>query len=381
MTPLLSQPQLGSKLGVFRDYTVVSFHVDPDITKAATISSEFYRSDAAWDLARDRIFARSWQFVGDTDSVKVPGQLLPITLLDGLMDEPILLTRDAGDRVHCVSNVCTHRANIVVESGGNERFLRCRYHGRRFALDGTFQSMPEFEGVEGFPCEADNLARIPFGNWGKFLFASVEPHRSLEEFLRPMTDRVGWIPVHLFNHEPSRSTEYLVRGHWALYCDNYLEGFHIPFIHASLNDAIDYGNYTTELFQGGTLQLAIAKGADDVFDLPNESPDYGQRISAYYYWFFPNTMFNFYPWGLSINVVRPLAKDLTKVSFYCYVWDATKLGRGAGADLDRVEREDEAVVELVQRGVLSRFYDKGRYSPTRETGTHHFHRMIADALS
>jgi choline monooxygenase len=172
----------------------------------------------------------------------------------------------------------------------------------------------------------------------------------------------------------------LVRGHWALYCDNYLEGFHIPFIHAGLNDAIDYGNYTTELFEGGTLQLAVAKGADDVFDLPKESPDYGQRISAYYYWLFPNTMFNFYPWGLSINVVRPLAKDLTKVSFYCYVWDASKLGRGAGGDLDRVEREDEAVVELVQKGVLSRFYDKGRYSPERETGTHHFHRMIAAKL-
>jgi choline monooxygenase len=359
----------------------VTFRVDPDITKAATIPSEFYKSADAWNLARDQIFAKSWQFVGDTDSLKVPGQLLPLTLLDGLLDEPILLTRGADDQVHCVSNVCTHRANIVVEAGGNERFLRCRYHGRRFGLDGTFQSMPEFEGVESFPCHADNLAKIPFGNWGKFLFASLDPQQSLSEFLRPMTDRIAWMPVHRFGHEPNRSTEYLVRGHWALYCDNYLEGFHIPFIHASLNDAIDYGNYKTELFEWGTLQLAVAKGAEDVFDLPKDSPDYGQEISAYYYWLFPNTMFNFYPWGLSINVVRPLAKDLTKVSFYCYVWDASKLGRGAGADLDRVEREDEAVVELVQRGVVSRFYESGRYSPTRETGTHHFHRMIAKALA
>ena len=37
----------------------------------------------------------------------------------------------------------------VAETGGNERFLRCRYHGRRFGLDGSFQFMPEFEGVEG----------------------------------------------------------------------------------------------------------------------------------------------------------------------------------------------------------------------------------------
>ena len=65
-------------------------------------------------------------------------------------------------------------------------------------------------------------------------------------------------------------------------------------------------------------------------------------------------MFNVYPWGMSVNVVQPLAIDRTRVSFLTYVWDESKLDRGAGAGLDRVEREDEAVVESVQRGVRSR---------------------------
>jgi len=63
------------------------------------------------------------------------------------------------------------------------------------------------------------------------------------------------------------------------------------------------------------------------------------------------------------------------------VWDATKRDAGAGAGLDRVEREDEAVVESVQRGVRSRLYDRGRYSPTREAGVHHFHRLLAEFIS
>jgi len=54
---------------------------------------------------------------------------------------------------------------------------------------------------------------------------------------------------------------------------------------------------------------------------------------------------------------------------------------GAGAGLDRVEREDEAVVESVQRGVRSRLYDRGRYSPAREGGVHHFHRLLAELMS
>nr|HMS56908.1 SRPBCC family protein [Fimbriimonadaceae bacterium] len=256
-----------------------------------------------------------------------------------------------------------------------------RYHGKRFGLDGKFQHMPEFDQAQGFPSEKDDLPRVPFATWKGLAFAGVAPICPLEEWLKPMIDRIGWMPIEQFVFDAAGQRDYMVRGHWALYVDNYLEGFHIPFIHADLNAVIDYGNYTNELERYLNLQLAVGKGSDDVFDLPPSSPDYGKTISAYYYWVFPNLMFNFYPWGLSINVVRPLAPDRTKVTFYPYVWDESKRGRGAGAALDRVEREDEAVVELVQKGLRSRFYDRGRYSPEREAGVHHFHRLIQEFMA
>jgi choline monooxygenase len=121
--------------------------------------------------------------------------------------------------------------------------------------------------------------------------------------------------------------------------------------------------------------------SESTFDLPRSSPDHGLDVAAYYYWLFPNLMLNFYPWGLSINVVKPLATDRTKISYLAYVWDESRIAEGAGADLDRVEREDEAIVEAVQRGVRSRFYDRGRYSPSRETGVHHFHRLLCESLA
>jgi choline monooxygenase len=43
--------------------------------------------------------------------------------------------------------------------------------------------------------------------------------------------------------------------------------------------------------------------------------------------------------------------------------------------------EDEEVVEAVQKGVKSRLYDRGRYSPRREVGTHHFHRLLAQTTT
>ncbi len=355
--------------------------IHPDIRKASTPTTEFYTDRAMFDRVRDRAFRRSWQFIGDETLANVPGQVHPFTLLDGLLNEPLVLSRDRSDQLHVISNVCTHRGNLVVEGAGNLNTLRCRYHGRRFGLDGTFQSMPEFEGVEDFPTPCDNLASVPFARWGNLLFASLDPVAPLETVFGPMIDRLSWLPLREFRFAPSRAREYMIRAHWALYVDNYLEGFHIPYVHPSLNDTLAYGDYATESYAHGNLQIGIGKDAEDVFDLPASSPDYGKRVSAYYYWFFPNLMFNFYPWGLSINVVRPLAPDLMKVQFLPYIWDESKLDRGAGGDLDRVEREDEAIVELVQRGIQSTIYQRGRYSPAREQNTHHFHRLLQTALS
>ena len=62
-------------------------------------------------------------------------------------------------------------------------------------------------------------------------------------------------------------------------------------------------------------------------------------------------------------------------------------GRGAATNHEgrfestRVEREDEAIVEAVQRGIRSRFYSRGRYSPRWEAGVHQFHRLLGEALA
>mgnify|MGYP002623822602 CR=1 FL=1 len=355
--------------------------VHPDVKKASTIPSAFYTDEQIFSQSKEAIFANSWQYVGPTSLVKVPGSTHPFVLLEGCLDEPLLLTRDRKDVIHCLSNVCTHRGNLVCEGIGTANSLRCRYHGRKFGLDGSFQSMPEFEGVEGFPSAEDNLPKIRFDSWRQLLFATVgKVDFTLDDYLQDVAERVGWLPIDQFQFAPERAREYLVNAHWALYVDNYLEGFHIPYIHADLNATLDYSQYRTELITHGNLQLGVAGDGEDCFDLPPESPDYGQRIGAYYYWLFPNLMLNFYPWGLSINVVKPLSHRKTKVIFLPFVWREDRLQDGAGANLDRVEREDEAVVEMTQVGVRSRFYDRGRYSPERELGVHQFHRMIAEAL-
>jgi len=356
------------------------FFIDSNIARAKTIETSFYNSPNYYEASKEKIFAPSWQFIGDTDIVKEAGSAYPFVLLENYLNEPLLLTRDKQGQLHCVSNVCTHRGNLIVYEPCKANQLRCKYHGRLFSLDGRFISMPEFKEVEDFPTEADNLQSLPVFTWGKLLFTSLNTAINAQNFFGEMMQRIEWFPVDKLVLRKDLSRDYVVKASWALYCENYLEGFHIPFVHASLNQVLDFGEYTTEIFHYSNLQLGIGKKGDACFELPSSSPDFGKDVVAYYFWVFPNMMFNFYPWGLSLNIVQPLNVNETKVSFLTYVCNESKLDKGAGSGLDTVELEDEEVVENVQKGIRSRFYKHGRYSVKREQGTHHFHSLIAEFI-
>jgi len=267
--------------------------------------------------------------------------------------------------------VCTHRGNILVAAACRAKEIRCGYHSRRFDLDGRMTFMPEFKEARNFPSEADNLPRVSLGEWAGLGFVALDPAAAFDEVFRDMRTSVADMPLAKLCADASRNRDYTVNAHWALYVENYLEGFHIPFVHKGLNQVVDYGSYETRLHRYSNVQLAHARDG---------APSSDGVVIAQYWWVFPNLMLNFYPWGLSLNLVEPLAVDSTRVLFRAYVWDRSKLDQGAGGALDRVEAEDEAIVEAVQRGVRSRLYKRGRYSPTRERGVHHFHRLLSEYL-
>jgi hypothetical protein len=204
-----------------------------------------------------------------------------------------------------------------------------------FDLNGKFTYMPEFEGTKNFPTPSDDLRQISLAQWGPFIFASLAPEIPFDEWFRPVPERLNWLPIKAARFDATRSRDYLVNCNWTLYCENYLEGFHIPFVHAGLADGLDFGNYRTELFEHSNVQVGIARGGEPALTPPPGSIDQGQQVAGYFFWLFPNLMFNVYPWGISVNIVRPLAVDRTRVSFLSYVWDASKIEIGVGGQLER----------------------------------------------
>ena len=121
--------------------------INKDIAKATLLSPDFYMSDNFFEEAKDKIFSRSWQFVIHKDSID--NTAYPFRFLEDLIDEPYVLIKNEGIKI--LSNICTHRANILCNKKNNSNIIQCKYHGRTFDLSGIMKKAPGFEGVNNFP--------------------------------------------------------------------------------------------------------------------------------------------------------------------------------------------------------------------------------------
>ena len=354
----------------------MSFQINPEISKASTFPKEFYLDPKYFNLSLENIFSDSWQMITDMNIFQ-SGNIYPFTFLPDSLNEPLLLIQNSN-KIHCCSNVCTHRAHLVSTKHCHGTKLRCKYHGRTFNIDGSFNFMPGFDEVNNFPTDNDNLSSVPCKNWENLIFVSLTGLLDITPVLKDIKNRIPNYPFSKLVLDKNHSQEWEINAHWALYCENFLEGFHVPYVHQGLAKEINLSNYQTILIDNGVLQLATGKEKFDVF-LNNSNPD--ETIYGLYYWIFPNIMLNFYSWGLSINIIEPLSINRTRIKFLSYPIKNNQQPESGDATLSQVELEDQEVVLNVQKGIRSRFYKYGRYSTKYEQGVHHFHLLLKNKLS
>jgi choline monooxygenase len=356
-----------------------SLLVDPEIRKAYTLSTIFYTDQDIYHQSKDLIFAKSWQMAGLSSAFQKDWNAIPVQLLPGFLDEPLLMVKSEKN-ISVYSNVCTHRGNLLVTKPEEYSQFVCRYHGRCFTPAGKFKSMPAFEEAENFPSRTDHLPCIDTHQLGPLVFTRLDPGTSFEKVYGPMLSRLNWFQFDQLTYKKELSRTYKLDAHWALYCENYLEGFHIPFVHETLNKIISYADYQTDLYDYANVQIGIAKPGEAQFNLPKGSMDFGKQIFAYYWWFYPNIMINVYTWGVSLNVIRPVSFKKTEIDFMTFVLPGIDSKPFKETALHLTEMEDEEIVLQVQKGVRSRFYQKGRFSPTMEKGVHHFQSLVASHM-
>ena len=157
----------------------MAFKINQDISKASTIPKEFYLDHHYFNLCLNTIFPNSWQFIINKEKLQ-NSNIYPLTYLKDSLEEPIVLIKHKNV-IKCFSNVCTHRAHLVIDKPCKKNKLRCKYHGRTFNLDGNFNTAPGFDDAKNFPTEKDNLKPIFIKIWKNFILLSLKGMNRLND--------------------------------------------------------------------------------------------------------------------------------------------------------------------------------------------------------
>jgi len=344
------------------------------LEQAYTIPAPWYFDERVAQLERNSVFASNWQVVGRVDQVKVRGQFFTIDV----NQEPLLVVRSDDGKLRAFFNVCRHHAAAVVpEASGCAKQFRCPYHGWTYGNDGALKGMVEFEGVCNFERADNGLVPVRVDVWENFILLNLDGKAMpLADYLGKVSELVAPLKISEKLHYFDRRI-YTLNCNWKVYVDNYLDGgYHVPHAHKGLSSVVEYTKYSIENFERACLQsspLDSSSASDSAIGATRQ----GQ---AFYLWVYPNFMINAYSGVMDTNLVLPLGVDKCAVIFDYYFSDissaAQKHHRESIAVSEKVQDEDMAICDSVQRGLASRAYVAGRLSVRREAGEHLFHRLL-----
>lgn len=138
--------------------------VEPD-----QVHRDVYLDQDVFDLEMERLFHRTWVYLGHTSQVPNTGDYLTVDIAR----EPLVMVRQADGSVRVLKNRCAHKGAKLVSapSGNTGKFFRCPYHAWTYKTDGKPLAIPLKNGYEG-----TRMAECPSGQ-GLTAVANVETYR------------------------------------------------------------------------------------------------------------------------------------------------------------------------------------------------------------
>ena len=214
------------------------------LIKPDRVHGSLYTDPAVYAAELERIWYREWVYVGHESEVPEPNDYV----LKTIGPQPVIMTRDREGTIHLLLNRCSHRANQVCDAAqGNSSAFRCPYHGWTFANTGALLGYPYSAGYGGRELKSElGLGRVArVASYRGFVFGSFAPDGpSLVEHL---ADAAGEID-RLCRLSPVGEVEltagwlqHKVNANWKMLLENETDGYHPPFVHASIFDIAESG--------------------------------------------------------------------------------------------------------------------------------------------
>jgi choline monooxygenase len=342
-----------------------------------TVPWSWYSDPEVLRREHERVFLRSWQYVGHSGEVAEPGSYFTGSL--GLA--PIVVTRARDGELRAFLNVCRHRGFVVADGAGKRETLQCRYHAWTYGLDGRLKAAPRSDREHGFEAEELALAQLRVATWGPFVFVNADADAP------PLEDALGPVPTQLAEImdvgalEFRFRTEFTLEANWKVACENFLECYHCAVAHPGFTAAVDVSPDAYRLTSDGltSSQFGPLRDDGDSFLAGGELP----RSQFHFVW--PNFGINVFPGrpNLSCGSIVPIGPERT-ARFLDYFFapdvDEAWIEELTAFD-DQIGREDMALVEGVQRGLRAGLLADGRILSESEQLVAHFQRLCVEALA
>lgn len=352
----------------------------PDFMEGATcLPASCYTSREQFEREMERCFRTGWVSAGTTQQVPSAGDMLPVEVAG----EPLLVTRDTQDRVHVFFNICRHRGLKLVDGELPRKcngLLSCPYHSWSYALDGTLVATPYRDGSKGSVPdntirEKSSLLPVRFAVWADIIFVDLSGGaQPFEEFIAPLEQR--WQHFDLSLLRLAYSNNYPVASNWKLACENFLDTYHVPWVHERLGgpeemySGLEFTYLSDDIF--GFFKPDFDRRRDQAEFVPTLFPGIEPRFeyALDLIFIYPNTLLIMAPNWFQLISLSPQDPALTRELLAGYLVgdgmmaDAMKEFRAGFAGLlNEINMQDVVILEKLQAGRNTTAADHGRYAP------------------
>jgi methanesulfonate monooxygenase subunit alpha len=200
-------------------------HDKPRLPETHYLDNRIFTDAEIFREERDRIFAKTWQFVCHESEVDKPGDFRCARIAG----KSIIMVRGADNVIRGFHNACRHRAaEIVREESGTARMFTCFYHHWTYGLDGKLRGVSKPEGYEAVNLDKSELSLVPVRceSFAGLVFVclddGVEPLREfLGDIVRGFEEPLGTAPLEVFHFHKA-----VLKTNWKLWQDNNSERYH-----------------------------------------------------------------------------------------------------------------------------------------------------------
>jgi choline monooxygenase len=374
---------------------------------ASTLIPDAYTSPEFFALEQEKVFTTGWVAVGFAADVDRPGACIVVEVAG----RSIIVTRNRQGELRGFHNVCRHRATRLLAAEtrevGKRGRIRCPYHNWTYDTDGTCLGTPLFEGsdvptgqeaifdtsvAKGFDRADYGLLTVFVDTWGPFLFVNLSADPA------PLAAQLGDLPQRFAGYQldrwvPQRRRTYDVAANYKLVGENFMEYYHLPWVHPELNQVSKFSDHYR--WQGSGMYTGMcttpvsrnteAGGWDGLCPLSSlggQDADSGRFV-----WLFPSTALVVLPNHAFVLLNQPVAANRTVETAVLLTHPESFDDPDAEKGLDQLEkfwdlvnRQDLEIVERVQEGIENPAYQGGRMCFRFEEPLHRFQNMIIDRM-